>query len=91
VGGHQVVLTGTVGLDETLDYVAQIPVTPRLVGEDVYGYLEGTTINVPIRGTLSQPDISSRVLTDAVANLVRQAAQKALQDAAGDVLKKLFE
>jgi hypothetical protein len=90
VEGHEVTIGGTVGLDQSLDYTAKIPVTERLVGKDVYPYLEGTTINAPIGGTVSDPQLDSTILTRAIAGLVKQAAKKQVVDQAGKLFEKLL-
>lgn len=86
----ELIISGSLGLDTTIDYLAQAEVTEQLVGRDLYQYLEGTVIHVPIGGTLSTPDISAQTVQRAVADLINQAGQKKLQDAAGSLLKKLF-
>ena len=86
----ELIISGSLGLDTTIDYMAQAEVTERLVGADLYKYLEGTTINVPIGGTLSKPDISAQTVQRAVTDLVNQAGQRKLQEAAGNLLKRLF-
>ena len=86
----ELVISGSLGLDTTIDYLAQVEVTKRLVGGDLYNYLEGTVINVPVGGTLSNPDISAQTVQRAVTDLVNQAGQKKLQEAAGSLLKRLF-
>jgi hypothetical protein len=95
VDGNEVTLSGTVGLDETLDYVAQVPVTEELVGSSAFEYLEDTTINVPIRGTISRPTLNAAVLTEAAADLAKQAAQKEIKKKTGEFLEreggKLFD
>ena len=86
----ELIISGSLGLDTTIDYLAQAEVTERLVGGDLYKYLEGTTINVPIGGTLSKPDVSAQTVQRAVTDLVNQAGQRKLQEAAGNLLKRLF-
>lgn len=86
----ELIISGSLGLDTTIDYLAQAEVTERLVGGDLYNYLEGTVINVPIGGTLSNPDISAKTVQRAVTDLANQAGQKKLQEAAGSLLKGLF-
>jgi hypothetical protein len=90
LGDSELIISGSLGLDTTIDYLAQVEVTERLVGGDLYNYLEGTVINVPIGGTLAKPDISSQTVQRAVTDLINQAGQKKLQEAAGNLLKKLF-
>ena len=86
----ELVISGSLGLDTTIDYLAQVEVTERLVGGDLYNYLEGTMINVPIGGTLAKPDISAQTVQRTITDLINQAGQKKLQEAAGSLLKKLF-
>ena len=91
--GHEVVFEGSIGFDQTLDYYVKVPITESLAGtmgvggNDYTNYLAGTTINVPIRGTASDPDISASVLTDVVADVAKQAAKKAAAGAVKDVVK----
>ena len=86
----ELVISGSLGLDTTIDYLAQVEVTERLVGGDLYNHLEGTMIRVPIGGTLSKPDVSATTVQKAVGDLVNQAGRKKLEEAAGNLLKKLF-
>lgn len=88
VDEYHITIGGSVGLDQTLDYTVEVPVTRELVGGDVYTYLEGTTIRVPIGGTVSEPELGEHVLRTAVGDLVRQATQKQLKEKAGDALRK---
>jgi hypothetical protein len=90
VEDYRLTLQGSVGFDQTLAYTAQIPVTRRLVGRDGYKYLQGSTINVPIRGTVSSPEIDEQALEEATASLVQQALQKVIERKAGDLLEKLL-
>jgi translocation and assembly module TamB len=90
VKGYTVVLEGTMGLDQTLDYRARVPITPELVGREVYAYLEGTTLSIPIRGTASHPELNLRSLQEGLADLAAQAARKALEQKAGALLEKLL-
>jgi len=90
LGDSELMISGSLGMDGTIDYLAQVPVTKQLVGGDLYDILEGTTINVPIGGTLAKPDISTQTVERAIADLARQAGQKKIEEAASDLLKKLF-
>jgi len=91
VEDYRLILQGSVGFDQTLAYTAQIPVTRRLVGRDGYKYLQGTTITVPIRGTVSSPEIDEQALEEATASLVQHALQKVIERKAGDLLEKLLQ
>lgn len=54
-GDYDIIISGSVGLDETLDYMAKIPITRKMVGKDAYEYLKGKSISLPIGGTVRKP------------------------------------
>lgn len=93
----KMILSGSVGLDKTLDYTASIPVTESMArgvgisAQDYTNYVAGTSIQVPIRGTVDAPDMSSSVLRDMAVDLAKQAARRALQQKAGQALEGLFK
>ena len=91
VKDHALLFSGSIGFDKSLDYIAQIPVTQRMVGADAYKYLEGTSISVPIGGTISKPAIKKDVVQAALKDLVIQAGKKQITDQAGKLLQNLFK
>ncbi|MBN1268081.1 MAG: hypothetical protein JXB04_00695, partial [Kiritimatiellae bacterium] len=91
VGKHQISIVGSVGLDQTLDYQAQVPVTEDLVGSHAAKYLSGTTVKIPIRGTASKPELNLGSLNAAVADLAGQAARKAVEEKASELIRGLFK
>ena len=91
VNEHALLFSGSIGFDKSLDYVAQIPVTQRMVGADTYKYLEGTSISVPIGGSVSKPSIRKDVVQAALKDLVIQAGKKQITDQAGKLLQNLFK
>ena len=76
INGYPVELNGSVGFDKSIDYIATLPITPALVGNDAFRFLEGATIDVPIRGTSSDPNFNEAVMQKATESLVQQAMQK---------------
>jgi hypothetical protein len=89
--GYQLKMYGSVGFDKTLDFIARLPVTKKMVGKDAYRILQGTTIKVPIRGTTSKPQIDQAAFQEATGDLMQQALRKNLEKGAQDLLKKLFK
>jgi hypothetical protein len=87
---HSLILSGSIGFDQSLNYIAQVPVTRQMVGSDIYKYLEGTFITVPIGGTVSKPSISKNLVQRAIKDLIKQAGKKQITDQAGKLLQKLF-
>ncbi len=91
VGGSEMVLSGSVGMDKSLDYLLQVPVTEKLVGREGYRVLEGTTVRVPIRGTSGRPSFDKKIVAAAVEDLAKQAAVKAIEKKAEEILPGLIE
>jgi len=89
--GYQLKMGGSIGFDKTLDFIARIPVTDRMVGKDAYQFLQGTTLNVPIRGTADNPRIDETAFQRATADLMQQALRKNLEKGAQDLLKNLLK
>ncbi|MBN2123353.1 MAG: hypothetical protein JW821_03605, partial [Deltaproteobacteria bacterium] len=91
-GGYPLVLSGSIGFDGTLAYIAQLPITRNLVGAKAYQVLEGVTIKVPVGGTVSKPRIDNaafqRALSGLVEEAMRRSIQKGFQNLLQDLLKK---
>ena len=72
--------SGSVGLDETLAIVAEMPVPPKWIGNNRLGdALRGQTIRLPIGGTLKAPKIDQAALQQTSARFLRDAAGQAIQ------------
>lgn len=90
--GEVVVLTrGSVGHDESIDLMMSIPIQddwvasrPELAG------LQGLTVNVPVKGTLSKPKVDTKVLGELSKQLVRQAAGQLIDQQLQRGLQKLL-
>lgn len=91
VAESEMILSGSVGMDSSLEYLLEVPVTPKLVSREVYQYLEGTTVKVPIGGTLAKPSLDKSSMTAAIRNLVKQAAGKVVEKQTNKVLSDLIE
>ena len=91
INGYPVELNGSVGFDKSIDYIATLPITPALVGNDAFRFLEGATIDVPIRGTSSDPNFNEAVMQKATESLVQQAMQKGLQKGLQGIFQKMLE
>ena len=84
-------LQGSMGFDKTIDFIAKLPVTRKMVGGKAYEYLQGVTINVPIGGTVSKPEIDEAAMEKATGSLVQQTMQKTIEKQATDLLQQLFK
>jgi hypothetical protein len=84
VAGATVHTSGSVGLDETLDLLIEVPLEERWFRNDLLAStLGGEVIRIPVRGTLSRPQFELGALRD----LTRRFAA----GAAGNLLQKLFD
>jgi hypothetical protein len=81
VGGEaDLTISGSVGLDGTLDYLLEVPLTRKLVSEEGYRFLQGATIGVAVRGTVESPVFDRDKTLAAVKDLLQQAASKLRQE-----------
>jgi hypothetical protein len=91
VGTTPVTTQGSVGLDESLSLVAEVPLNARLLGADLsLGTLEGKSLRIPIEGTLQKPKLDRRALYDIPAQLLENAARGVLIDGVNRGLERLF-
>ncbi|MEX2185459.1 MAG: hypothetical protein WD875_01640 [Pirellulales bacterium] len=76
-----VTTSGSVGFDETLDIVAEMKVPDKWLGQNVLGSaLRNQKIKVPIRGTLSRPQVDAQQLAKLRAEFVGEAAGNIIRD-----------
>jgi hypothetical protein len=91
VADSEMTISGSVGLDKSLDYLLEIPVTEKLIGREGARVLEGTIIQVPIRGTLGEPLFDRSIITDMLSSLAGQAAKKAIEKQVEKLVPGLFK
>jgi hypothetical protein len=91
IDGHALALTGSVGLDATLDYKATIPVTADLVGREAFRLLEGATLALGIGGTVSRPALAGDAFAKAMASLVKAAAANIVREEGREAVRDLQE
>jgi hypothetical protein len=87
----EMTLSGSVGLDKTLDYVLEVPITDKLVSREVHQFLEGAAVRVPIGGTVENPSFDRKTLTAAIRDLVREAAARVVERQAQKLLPDLLD
>ena len=91
VADSEMTLGGSVGFDGSLDYLLELPVTRKLVGREGYRVLEGTTLKVPIRGSSEQAIFDPDALSQAISDLLGQAAGKAIEEQVNKLLPGLID
>ncbi|MEM9939996.1 MAG: hypothetical protein AAF939_00310 [Planctomycetota bacterium] len=76
---------GSVGLDQTLNMVAEIPIHDDwIAGKDYLAGLKNQSFSIPVRGTVSKPEVDQAALRQISQQLVRQTAGQAINKAVGD-------
>jgi translocation and assembly module TamB len=82
---------GSVGLDQTMAVMAEMPIPPKWLGNNVLGSaLREQTIRLPISGTLSSPKIDQREMQRLQAQFIENAARNVLEDELNRQLNRLF-
>ena len=70
-------ISGSVGIDGSLDYLVDVKLSEKMVGSSAYKYLEGRSVRLPVSGTAKKPMIDSRALRDEIRRLVADVATQA--------------
>jgi len=79
---------GSVGFDQTVSLTLQIPIQDAWVAkEPVLAGLKGQSLQVPVGGTLTHPQMDQR----ALAQLTGQLIQKGAGQAVGNELNKALD
>ncbi len=88
--GHRVRFRGSVGLDQTVSYLVELPLTEKLVGRSAWPHLKGMTVRVPVGGTLTHLELDKDAAKKEIGHLLKEAATRALGDAAKQQLNRLL-
>ncbi len=78
IGGYNIIISGSVGLDKTLDYIIKIPITREMVGENIYKHLKGKIIQLPVGGTVNNPVFNKNKFLGEAAKTAGQAGSNLL-------------
>jgi hypothetical protein len=91
VGTLPITTHGSVGMDESLSMVAEVPLRANLFGRDLsLGTLEGQSIQIPIGGTLKKPKIDHGVLRQLTGQLLQNMTRGVLLDEVNKQLERLL-
>ncbi|TWT46413.1 hypothetical protein [Botrimarina hoheduenensis] len=80
VGDALVKSEGSVGIDETLDLLLQVPIQEEWIQRRpvLLGGLRGRSIDIPVRGTFKQPQIDRQAFQQISRELLQSAAAGAI-------------
>ena len=83
----QIRTKGSVGFDQTLNMVADIPIVDDwIAGKSYLASLQGKSISIPITGTVRKPILDRRAIQTLSTQLVKDAASGAINQAIQDKL-----
>jgi hypothetical protein len=83
---------GSVGFDETLALVIEVPVQQKWLGNRRgLEQLAGQTIQIPVKGTFSKPKVDEQAVAQLSGQLLQNAAQGVLGEELNKALDKLFK
>ncbi|HLW66694.1 MAG TPA: AsmA-like C-terminal region-containing protein [Gemmataceae bacterium] len=87
--------SGSVGFDDTLDLMVDMTVPPKwLPAGPARDSLAKQPLRVPIKGTLSQPQVDQKAFEQQIATMIRNAAGNTIRDeikkGIGEELQNLF-
>jgi hypothetical protein len=89
IGDVIVRTSGYVGFDQSLGLVAEIPIRDKWVARDKFlRGLAGQTLKIPIRGTLSKPQLDQRAIAWLGQQMIGSAASGLLEDVIDRGLQK---
>ena len=79
--------SGSVGMDQSLNMVAQIPIAEDWIdGKEYLAGLKGKSFSIPITGTVTKPVLDKRSIQNFTQNLAKEAANSAINKAVAEKL-----
>ena len=81
--------SGSVGFDQSLNMVAEIPILESWIGDDkMLKRLIGKSISIPVTGTLSKPRLDRRSITQLIRDSAIGAVNEKVASEAGEFKEK---
>jgi translocation and assembly module TamB len=91
VGTVPITTHGSVGFDESLSIMAEVPIQATFLGFDLsLGALEGQTLRIPIEGSLQKPKLDRSVLQQLAGKLLQNAARGTLLNEVNKQFERLL-
>lgn len=86
--------SGSVGFDNTLDLIVEVPLPkdlPALKNNPILmKAIAGKMVRIPMKGTMSKPELDPKGFERAITDIARESAKDAGKDVIEGELKKLF-
>lgn len=79
--------SGSVGLDESIQLIAEVPVKDEWLGSNkIFAPLKGQSVQIPISGTLTNPQLDPRVFSNLTKQMGGSLLEGVIKDQVGDKL-----
>jgi hypothetical protein len=92
VGDVEIRTRGSVGFDQSLAIVAEVPIRDDWVGQRPWlAGLRGQTMQIPVRGTFSRPELDPQALRELNAKLIGSAVEGAVLEGLQRLLERRRE
>ena len=83
---------GSVGFDQTLSLMLEIPIQDKWLGDErAFRSLAGQQLEIPITGTFQSPRVDGSAVADLSQKLLQGAASQVIGDELNRALDKLFK
>jgi hypothetical protein len=91
IGDTLVRTRGSVGVDQTLALVAELPIPDAWLARDArLAVLRGTTLQIPVSGTFDRPQLDAQALEQLSTQVLRQTANRMLEEGVQRGLQQLL-
>jgi hypothetical protein len=84
-----VIFKGWVAFNGAINYQIEVPVTERLAGAVAGRLLKGTSIKIPVTGTVSEPRLDTALVRNMLEGVIRSAVGERAVERVGSFLEKL--
>lgn len=74
--GAEIIIGGSVGMDRSLDYEVEVPITNKLVRDEESEVPPGETVKVAVKGTSEKPIFDRQAVLSAIQSSMQQAASE---------------
>lgn len=82
-GEVEIIIGGSVYLDRSLDYAVEVPITKKLVNDEGYEILQGTTVKVAVKGTTENPSFDRETVVATIQSLMKKSADELKKESPG--------
>lgn len=91
VDKQPVTFSGWVAFDGSIQYLIEVPLTDRVTGGAGGKLLKGTTVRIPVTGTVDHPRLDTSALQNTIGSLIKNTVGEHAAEKVSTFLQKLQE